>query len=722
MTRHFIRMAALAALIAALAPPAAVRAEGTAGVDAAVKLLPADTAFYGSMLRNRDQLELVTRSKAWAKLMDLPAAKFARQLIEAKFADPDEQTAMVLGALKDPENKDLLQVLGEAVSEEIFVYGGSSWIDFSKLFQRINAANQFGRPVAMLKEGGGNPGEAQARVMLNALAANADLIRVPDLVIGFKVRDTKKAEAQIKRLESLVNTFIGLAPPSVRDGFKRAKVGDASVLNLTVDGSVVPWDEFHIKDYEQKEGQFDAFLKKLSGLKLSVSLGVYKSYLVLAIGENPQALAAIGGPGKRLSELPELEPLARHANRRLTSIGYYSKALAAAGQNSAEQMQSMLGSLGQLIDAADLPKDNAEKLHADLKWLAEQGKETTPAEPGASLSFSFLSERGTEGYGYQYGTGSTLDASRPLTLLDHAGGSPIFFGALRLKHDAKEGEKVDEARFKELLGHVEAAVLSKLDDEQKKKYEKVKKDVLPLLARLYKITAEDFWPSLDGQVGLVVDANWKSKQWHKEMPEFPEALPMLEVGIVVGVADADKLAKAVREYRALFNDAAKAARKLNDGEMPQVEWPEPKVEESGGFTFASHALPEAAGLDTRVAPTGGLSKRVAVLTLSRGHAERLLKATPMKFDGGPLADTTKPLASASVFNWPALVDAVGAWVEAGVRVANVPNTPPGPEGDVLKQVRTVLEVLKVYKGTTSATYLENGVMVTHSESVVRDLK
>ena len=41
---------------------------------------------------------------------------------------------------------------------------------------------------------------------------------------------------------------------------------------------------------------------------------------------------------------------------------------------------------------------------------------------------------------------------------------------------------------------------------------------------------------------------------------------------------------------------------------------------------------------------------------------------------------------------------------------------------MLKQVRTVLKVLKVFKGTTSATYYEDGMQVTHSESVIRDLK
>ena len=40
--------------------------------------------------------------------------------------------------------------------------------------------------------------------------------------------------------------------------------------------------------------------------------------------------------------------------------------------------------------------------------------------------------------------------------------------------------------------------------------------------------------------------------------------------------------------------------------------------------------------------------------------------------------------------------------------------------DVMKQAHTILQVLKCFRGYSSATYLENGVLVTHSETVFRD--
>lgn len=723
MIRHW-RSCLPAALVAVLAFATPLPAADLDKVEAALTLLPADTAFYGSMLRNREQLDVVAKSKAWAKLMNLPAAKAARQMIEEKLKNPDPPLAQALEFLKQPDNADLVEMLSDAVSDDIFIYGGAGWVDLIRLLGIVNNANNFGQPAALLKpENREKAQEIQVRILIRTLAANAKLLHMPDTVVGFKIKNAKKAEAQIKRLEDLIEMVIAAAPPPLKDGYKRVKVGDSSVLNLTLDGGLVPWDELHIKDYEEKEGEFDPLLKKLAALKLSISLGVHQGYLVLAIGESAAQLGAIGGKGLRLIGLPEFKTLAKFADRRFTSIGYVGKALVSAGSGSPDDVRSMIGSLGQVIDAADLPKATADKLRGDLKWIAENTKKAVPAEAGASLGFSFLTERGVEGFAYSFGTNALLDISKPLTLLDFLGGKPILFGAARLKGEMGDN-KEDEARAMEVLAHVEEAVLSKLEDEQKKKYEEVKKDVLPLLKRLGRITTDDFLPSLDGQLGMVLDAKWTSKQWFKQapLPALPRALPMLEVGLLLGIADEAKFQKAFVGYRAWFNDAAKLVNKLSDGQVPLLEWRAPTVAKGAAGTLAFYPIPEELGLDPQVVPTAGLSKKVAVLTLSRGHTERLLKPTPMKFDGGPLADLSQPLAAASGVDWPTFVDAIAPWVEFAVQSANVPPFPPGPNGDVIKQVKTVLEVLQVYRGTTSATYAEDGVLVTHTELVLRDLK
>ena len=60
-------------------------------------------------------------------------------------------------------------------------------------------------------------------------------------------------------------------------------------------------------------------------------------------------------------------------------------------------------------------------------------------------------------------------------------------------------------------------------------------------------------------------------------------------------------------------------------------------------------------------------------------------------------------------------------VEFGFEQAPIPGGVGLDKDSILKQVRTVLSVLKCWRGVTSATYREGGALVTHSESVYHDL-
>jgi hypothetical protein len=722
MIRNLSSRAPIAALVAALALVAPCRADLPA---AAFKQLPADTAFYSSMLRNREQVDIVLKSKAWAKLMDLPAVKFGLKTFNEQFAHPDAQFAPVVSFLKQPENKELLEALGEIASDEIFIYGSSGWVDLSNLMIQLTGAVQFGPLLAQVnpENRGKNPAELMARIGLQRLAQNVNLIHVPDLVIGFKTKDASKVEAQIKRLENLIGKFIGQAPPFIRDGFRRVKVGDSSLLNLTLDAKLVPWDQLHIKDYEEKEGEFDALLTKLKDLTLSVSLGVHQGYFVLAIGQSVGQLAAIGGAGKRLSELPEFKPLEQFADRPITSIGYVSKALKATTMPNAADYTEMAKTLRRALKGAELPEEIARKIGADIESFAAEFGRNLPAA-GAGVSFSFLTSQGTESYDYDYSTRpGGLDGSKPLSLLEHVGGSPILCFVARTKTNP-EAYKAFSKSISVLYGHVEEAVFTKIDDDQKEQYRTVKKAVVPLIKRFDEITGNLLLPALaDGQFGFVLDAKWKSKHWHVAAPSTPKAMPLPEAGILLGISDEAKFRQAMKGYYALINDSLGTASEIARGQIPDIKMPEPTIEDGTGGLLAYYPLPPELAVDAQVLPMVGLAKTVVVFSLSRSHTERLLRPTPLKISSGPLAEWKgKPLASAMVFDWAALVDAAAPWIEMGVTLAKPPPVPEGPDGDVLKQVRTVLEVLKVFRSTSSATYFADGVSVTHTETLMRDLE
>jgi hypothetical protein len=688
-------------------------------IDSSLSLIPADAAYYSAMLRNREQLDAAAKSKAWAKIKALPAYQMAVAALQQQYSDSGSLAPLYQWA-QQAENKELLDVLAEAVSDEIFCYGGASLVDFLNLVSQVNMAHNVGplqEIVAKGKVDGEQVSKGQVRAMLRVLARNPDKVRFPDFVLGFRLANPKKAEAQIKRLETLLNAFA--AQQAMLEGrVKRVKVGGGDFLTLNLDGSMVPWDPAVITDLAEAAGEFDGVVKQVKALKLTLALGVRDNFLLFSFGPSSDVLATLGGTGKRLTALPELQPLMRAADKRITSISYTSKAVLAGSKMSQKDVDLLSQLARQGLETAGVPEAKRKEIEKDLNEFASGMKKNMP-EPGANLSYSFLSERGYEGFTYNYGKSPETDASKPLTLLDHVGGDPILAAVGRSR-----GSLDDYLAFskwvKKAFGHAGPLIVDKLDKEQQEKYEQVSKVVLPLLKRLDEVTGQMLLPALaDGQVGFVLDAKWKSKQWQAALPPSSKELPMLELALLVGVSDADLLEKAMKSYKKIIEDAVAQAKELAppDTVVP-LKIPEPEVKVSTAGKLFVFRLPAEWKLDPQVSPTAGLSPRVGVLTLSAEHAERLLTSKPLKVEGGPLADTKRPLAGAVYFNWPVFVDALRPWVVFGVEQAQLEKQMPGQ--DVLKQVGTVLDVLKVLRLSTSATYIENGALITHSETVIRD--
>lgn len=256
------------------------------------------------------------------------------------------------------------------------------------------------------------------------------------------------------------------------------------------------------------------------------------------------------------------------------------------------------------------------------------------------------------------------------------------------------------------------------------------------MKRLDKITAQMLLPSLaDGQSGFVLDGKWKSKQWHPAVPTGDKALPMPELAYLVGVSDRALLEKAIKSYGKLIEDALTKIKEQAppDSQPPITKLPEPEVKTVKAGKLYLWRLPEEARLDRRVALTAGLSKKVGVVALSARHAQRLLASKPLKIDGGPLADRKRPLTGASYFNWPAFLDTLAPWLMFALEQASLEKALPGGEEEkdkeggpkkqreeMIRHVRVLLDALKAIRISTSATYIGEGALVTHRETVIRD--
>lgn len=704
----------LPAMLAAVAflslAPVARAADPPKPADTALGKVPADAEYFRSVLRLGETFDLIGKTRLWARLWNDPAVQEMLKQARAAYDAGEGDLAPLKKFFADPVNAELPALALDALSQEVFVYAGDGAGDFTSLLMETAGGAKYG-PVLQkfLGQDVGDLDRARVRLGLQALAEKPERLRVPDLIVGFQVAEPKKVADQLRRLDPLLADALKGTPLAGRS--KRAKVGGDDFLVLELDGSLVPWDKVPIAEYEEKKGEFDPLLKRLKAMKLTVAVGVRQGYLLVAIGESVDRITRFGGDGPRLAGRPELKPLAKAAGRPLTAVGYTSAKLRQATATKAEDVTGFAELSKWGLEFAGLPEDLRNAIQKDVEALTKAiGRGLV--KPGAAMHFSVRTARGWETFDHDY-TDPGPGQSRPLTLLNHLGGDPLLAAVWR------SGTTVEDYRafvkwVTTFAGHAEKVAVAK-ELVPAETIALFRKAVLPILRELSDVTEKLWLPALeDGQQGFVVDAKWTSKKWHESV-ETPQALPLPEVGLVLGVSDAEKFAQALEGYRTVVNKAIAKARELAPpGSVPEFEIPKPKVEKAGGTTFAFYPIPAEWGIDKQFQPTGGLSERVAALTLSRGHTERLLKATPLRTGLAPLADLDRPLDSAFYFNWSAWVDAIDPWADYAIRAA-------GADDEAAAIARKVVVALRVFRAYGSATYREGGATVTHSEAVFGDV-
>lgn len=725
---HWILVVVLAGVLSPWA--ADTRPAAAAGLDelgTSLRIIPADAAFYSSMLRNREQIEAVLNSRAWAKLLEMPVVKMGLAMLDMQAADPASPVAQIKAGLEDPANKAAIDLGVDMVSNEIFVYGDKSYVGFVDLMQQIIGATRYGPMMVQLSGQADeySPDEIQGMLLFSVLAENLDLIKTPNLVIGFKLKDPKAAATHLHMLEQLAPVLLGDIP-ELAGRFKKTKVGDHEYLTLTLDGAMIPWDEAPIDDlrkFEATEGDVDKVMARLKQLTLVISLGLRDDYLLVSIGSSTECLARLG-KGELLIHRKEFKPLEKFAAKRITSISYMSEAIAAKLATSEKDIDDMLELVDQMLSVAELGQAMEDRVRKDTAELAKEVKETLP-KPGASMMFTFMTSQGMEGYSYDWSAPSPLDGSKPLDLLKHVGGNPILALVARGKHSPENYESLVKW-IKVAYGYFEDLAKPEMNDNERQQFEAVMEKVLPLLGRLDKANRELLIPAFaDGQAGLVLDAKLKSEQLHVELPPMPKPMPMVEPAILFGIGDPESLVKGLAEYRQVINALLDMAAEMEPGVVGGFRIPAPSSEKTELGTLYYYPLPPELGLDEQILPNAGVSKTVVALSATKAHTARLLKATPFDVGGVLKGADERPLAMAASLDWAGLVDAVTPWVELAAAMAIQEQFGDG-EGDeakaIMTQVHTVLDILKCLKTVTSESYFEDGACVSHSLTEVQDLK
>ncbi|MBN2023650.1 MAG: hypothetical protein JW809_12765 [Pirellulales bacterium] len=714
-------LATIAAVLAfvSLVCPAAAATTGTS-----LDWTPDDAALYSSMLRCAEQMKIIAASRAWKNIQAMPAVKMAWEAYEKQSAEPGNPAAQVKMALSDPQVRDALMLLADMFSEEVFVYADADTVGAFDLLQQMNTAISFG-PLVVAASGDSDLEEEQVQAMLaiGVLSENLDKVKVPGMVMGFRLTDTNRAVLNLGKIE-MVGGIVLAQVPTLAGSMKRTKVGEHEYVVLTLRGDMIPWDMLpldEVRELEPEEGCVDKLVEKIKKETLVVALGLRGDYLLMAIGSSTDVIARLG-QGTPLIERPELKPVVELAEKRLAGVDYVSAPLNDVLNNSQRQIDDLVEVVGQIVPNLDIDESAQARIRKDAEALAADLKRLMPTR-GALVNVSFLTDAGMETYMYNYGTRPDLDATQPLGLLAHVGGTPLLAVIARQKGSVEDYDVLVKW-LKVGYGYFEKYGLPEMDDAEREKFEDLAAAAGPILERLDQANRELLIPALDGQFGFVVDGQLKSKQFLTTLPATEEAMPMAEPAFVLGLRDTERMRQALVEYWEILQDALDAAADV-EPDLAELVLPDPTpIETSEGMLYA-FVPPAECPVDKQIAPNVGVGKEVCVFSMSQAHTRRLLKSTPFAA-AGALDEVERPMAVAVALDWAGLVKAASPWIDLAtgeiVRDQMSSEAAEAQLPGIREQVHTVLDALATLRRVTSETVEKDGVIVTHVMVEIKDVE
>jgi hypothetical protein len=692
-------------------------------LDISLKWIPDDAAYYSVMLRNQEQIEILRNSKAFAKLIDMPVVQEALRRFDEAAEDPETPAGKFKDGMNNPVVQDVLGLLGDMFSRDVFVYGDKSVVDVLTLMQKLNNAQRSTQVFGQLtKSADVNQQELQARVIIHLLASNPELLRVPEVIAGFKVKNTERVKENLDNLIGIV-TLASMSVPELQDCCKRKTVGASEYVTITVKGEQIPWDQVpldKLREAEMMPGEVDKVVERIKQLTLVIALGLRDDYLLVSVGESTEQLARLGA-SKLLVDRPEFKPLEKFADRRLTSISYMSKALTERLNTSKEDLDEVIKAVRAIVNETKLTSAQKSQILTDTRALVADLKPLIP-QPGAIMAFSFLTDNGLESYSYNWSKGKGIEGGKPLSILEHLGGSPLMACAARNAITPEDYALVTKW-LQVGYRYVEQYGVPQMEAKDREEYQKVSAAFGPLVKRVDEVNRTKLLPALvGGEAGMTLEAKLKLKQVAKTAPAFDKPMPMPELAAVLGISNQSQFREALEEYRKIANDAIAKLHELKPNDVPEYKIPAPETTTVKAGTLYTYPLPAEIGIDKRLAPSIGLSDRVAVFSCSREQAERLLTAAPLKV-GGALADPGKPRAAAFVLQWATLLDTATPWIElAADQAIKEKSLEAEKDEEIRQQVRTALDLLKVLRTVTAETYVEKEAVVGHHIAVIRDVK
>ena len=709
-----------------------VNAHTAQAADLGIGLIPDDAAFLASTLRGREQYDRITTSNAFASLKELKSVAKALDELAKQQTQPGNPMALAMMMMQMPDNQEAIALLQDMVATDTFVFGTSSWVTVSKLFKKLQSAQQAANIATITK---GTDLEIDTDTTLNrliaeTLAANTDQIVIPDLVWGFHTTQVDAAKKQLERIDGFA-TSMAQTQPMLADAVAREKIGNGDFITVTIkpDPNLIKMAMSNVVKFDDMKEELEKILKRVGELEIVVALGIVKEHVVLSIGGGTEHLQAMGSTGGSLLDTKPFKVVRDATEKPLTSIWYRSQKLAKAWETSPEDVEQAKKFATAVAEANELTPEataEAEKLVGELL----EGYASRMPEAGPWLAYSYLTDTGYAGEEWNWAKNLPWNGSMPLSF-DHFGGDPLAMIALRTKTDPEQFEAF-VSWADSLRQFVSNAISSTGDDDTQEGFKTFDEKIVPLGEDLTKTVREKFVPALkNGQFGFVIDGKASTTKLQASLPASSKPLPLFEPAIVLSLDDEKLFREGLSDIFALSDKLLNVIREIDEDSIPsEYRIPDPEEKDAEGGTLWTFALPES-GLDEQIQLSIGIGKNAAVFSFLPEQAERILARSPLQLEG----DFSQNLAAAAILDWVAFANAIEPWATYVIRCGGVqqekgrldPDSTIGADSeteevtDALEQLATIFDVFRCLKSATAKTSIEEDATVTRWQNRIEDL-
>jgi hypothetical protein len=689
---------ALAASLAFLLPLSAQETKTAADI------VPADCSIFTTSLKLREQFDAVANSKAVKKLMALKAMQEALKELKN---NPEFKQG--LEQLENPQVKEAMDLVVDAVSKEFFLYADNGIVDAFGLINEFQNRNS----IEQIKNIGQEP--KPAKVLMSLLAERKD-IKLPTFVLGFKVT---KAD-RFKQLIGMLPDLAALAPYPLKAEPLKTAAGEFLTFEFSLKAQNVP-DQVVLNgltgEGDLEEADAKKVLEFLKTKRIVLTIGQFKDYLIVGFGPSGDWAKNLGE--NSLAKSGKLAPIMKHVGDNTVAIGFTSKELAALGSANFGQFYGMIDAMSETFKD-QMPEGLASRLKTDVKELEAMIAKSMPT-PSDAVSVSNWN-RGIETLSFSKSVSPGQGADKKLDLLATAGREPLLAVATSTG-DSTEAMAESAKLFGKLKGYWKDFGAKMVPADQADQVAKFEKPVLAFVDQAGSIFSKKIMPACGaGQSLFAIDVQAKF-QGLPFVLQLPKAVPMLEFSSVSTLKDGKAFEDGIGELftatDALINELGKASPELS---VP-ANFMIPRANDSPfGADGTMYMYPLAGMLGPSMTPHSVVMPNRLILSTSIDFSKRALKTGVMPTDS--VVDLSKPASSISVCRPAGLWKAIAAWYDVAASMPNSPiaDLPENVRAEAKEAVGVVVEVLGCFKGSASRTSKEGDWTVTHSWLNVEDLK